>query len=94
MPWNSAEGMLNDIHITFNDIVVDKVTFDSATETYSFHLKDGTIVQVLRESIGFAHWDEDPKFYYVFQDIRNVRHIVRMYHNDTMNLMRDVKNVL
>ena len=57
-------------------------------------------IQISTDNIGFADWDEqedaglfnDP--FYVMIDVHGTHHIVRFYQNDSLEIMRRIKNEL
>jgi hypothetical protein len=91
--------IFNSATIIFNNVwVVRSVSYCELTDTFSFsfHNDDDNIIKVSRENIGFADWDEDESCqpFYIFIDTKSVHHFVRMYREDTLNIMHNIKQVL
>lgn len=102
---NKVLEILNDsgIAISFNDEFISSVSYDEKTDTFVFWYEKGgraKAIQVSRENIGFADWDEqedaglfnDP--FYVFIDTKNTHHIVRFFLNKSLDIMQKVKSIL
>ncbi len=99
---NKVLEILNDpgIAIVINGELITRVSFDEPTDTFFFWPSHAAAIQVSRENIGFADWDEqedaglfnDP--FYVFIDTTNTHHIVRFFLNKSLDIMHQVKSVL
>lgn len=82
------------ILITFNGFLITKVTYDAETETFLFWWHN-TPIKVNAGSLMLASWDEDENdeqpFYIVIDEV-NIHHIVKFFRNDSLDIMRDLKN--
>lgn len=83
------------ILITFNGSPIKTVTYVADTETFLFWYHHGETVKVNMDSLMLASWDEDENDeqpFYIIIDEANIHHIVKFYRNDSLNIMRDIKN--
>ena len=95
---NTVLNFLNHHAITFNGSMVNVVTYDKETDTFTFTVGEDwdDFIQVERGSIGCANWDEDDlgDAFYIFIDTNQIHHIVRLYRKDSLDMMRDLKLIL
>lgn len=101
---NKVLEILNDnaIIVTINDKAVDRVSYDDNTETFFFWPADKSkaAIQVKTDNVDFSDWDEADEtggFYNPFLimlDVHGEHHIVKFFRNDTLEVIRRVKNIL
>ena len=82
------------ILITFNGFPIKTVTYVADTETFLFWWHNVPI-KVNADSLMLASWDEDENDeqpFYIVIDEANIHHIVKFYRNDSLNIMKEIKN--
>lgn len=75
---------------------VRRVDYADSTDEFVLTRANGEFVIIKRDSLGMADWDEDhnDQPLYVVQDNTDVTHILKFYRNDSLEIMRQVKELL
>lgn len=99
-PMNAIESgraiaeLLNTVIIErdgYFDVV--SVDYSDSTDEIMLNLINSDSVIIPRTNLGMADWDEDhnDQPMYVVQDNQDVTHVLTFYRNDSLEIMRQVK---
>ncbi|QDJ96203.1 hypothetical protein Xoosp13_16 [Xanthomonas phage Xoo-sp13] len=101
---NNAEAVLklfNQFLIIMNGRTITGVAYVPSNECFMFNFDDGEDEDyfiIPYDNIGVADWDEqddtEATAYYIFVDVHGVHHFVKFYRNDSLEIMRLIKNAL
>lgn len=90
----NALDTLNSFTIVFNTLqLVEHVT--CFNNTYTFHLANGTCINIPLENLQTADFDEDHNEdpMYVVQDVEDITHTFKAYKNMSHEAMQELRGV-
>ncbi|BBA65170.1 predicted ORF [Xanthomonas phage XacN1] len=78
--------------------LVESVGYSDATDQIIFYVGEDndSIIIFPRENFAVADWDEDHNddSFYIVLDVEDIHHTMKLYRNDSLEIMRQLKEKL